>query len=207
MGAQSSDSRKELVRRMEKKWLEYRNMLRVQVAYYYWVPEVRREGLVLDTLYSTYDGIRTWPEDVWPTDTAIKQFLLKVLRSKASHLWEKESVKAPRGKDAGEDKEAEKPHRIRRQKDIDAMDEIALNKQGLFRTDATQQKIEDQQFFKILCKHLGADQNLIRICALYIKYRGIKPNEIAEAVGIPMDEMRNAQKRLRRILSKLKEQR
>jgi DNA-directed RNA polymerase specialized sigma24 family protein len=192
---------------MERKWIDHRNKLSLYAFRYdSQISEVDRDELVADTMSGVFWGIRIWPEDVWPTDAEVEKFLRAVYRSKVSHWWEKELAIVPERVPSGEDGEARKPHRIKLVEHIEDVNESTLKKGRLFVEQDTQQQIERKQFFKMACEMLDDDQLLIAIFELWINDPGIKPQEIAEMLGVTIDEVNNALKRLRRILSKLKEQ-
>ena len=153
------------------------------------------ESVILDAIEDTFFGIRRWP--VVDADGKIKNislffFLCQTIRSKVSHILEQEKIKAPID-DESENHSlrliSQSP--IRRVQLCESSDELAIyNELGQQLLEAVHQ-----------------DELLTQIIKLYLDTPDLHPREVAEQLGLPIEEIQNARKRLDRKIGKLREER
>lgn len=155
--------------------------------HYWWLPSRIGDGVDLDDLaaQAICDTLSNKREK--PPGVNLVTFLINVIKSKVSHLLEKEARLQARGNlsehlaPAGAHGET----------------------QGLPPPGDDQPQNDDALLVKIR-ELVGDDGLLMGIVELWYHTPDLKPKQIAETLGIPMQEMRNAQKRLRRRLEDLR---
>ena len=150
------------------------------------------DALIQDAILDVITGARSSPSHV-----PLFMLLCQTIRSKASHLWEKEKKRlSAEGRQTTNSPalleyllrtfSGERPYLLRPAEPSD------------------QQTIYNQLCNKIL-ELVRGDNLLTRIVELWFVTPDLKPREIAEALDIPESEVRKAQKRLSRKVKTLKE--
>lgn len=156
-------------------------------SHYAWLPSKISGGLDLDDLIQDAIVDAVMGRRQWPPDVKLVTFLCQVIRSKVSHMLEKESSR------------------------LKFIEEISdptstSNQQYLPQSgDAHQQLTYDELCNKI--RALVHDDTLLKnIVELWILDSKLKPSDIACMLGRPVEDIRIAQKRLSRKLWKLREE-
>ena len=184
MSALVTDTQDVLDRDWEEIWKRLR---RFAHKYYYWLPARVRgtdlDDLVQEAISDTICGTRHLPPDV-----ELVTFLCQVIRSKASHLLEKESRVVP----------------------IEQIPQIhRLLTAGMPQIDYLEEA-DKQAIYQRMCHKLREsvkdDELVSKIVDKWLEKPDMKPQGIANELGVQIDEMRNAQKRLSRVASKLWEE-
>lgn len=156
-------------------------------SHYHWLPSkigggLDLDDLIQDSIVDTVTGKRQWPEDV-----KLVTFLCHVIRSKASHMQEKEN------------------NRLKYLEEASAPTSIAPTLYLSRSEDAHQQAAYNE-----LCNNIreltNDDKLLSKIVELWMLDSKFKPREIASMLDISIEDMRSAQKRLSRKLWKLREE-
>jgi DNA-directed RNA polymerase specialized sigma24 family protein len=66
-------------------------------------------------------------------------------------------------------------------------------------------KAEDNEFRKNILALVGNDKDLVRLVEIYLEDSYSRPKDIAEALGVSLDDVYNLRKRLRRRLSTMRQ--
>src|ERR1043165_6643337 len=157
-------------------------------SHYQWLPSkvgggIDLDDLIQDAIVDAVTGKRKWPPCVKPIT-----FLCQVIRSKVSHMLEKENL---------------------RLKSLEETSTPALKAYTDSPYLIQAEDIQEQISYKELCNKIrelvSEDNLLIKIVELWISDPNLKPSEITHILGISIEETRNAQKRLSRKLLKLRE--
>jgi hypothetical protein len=197
MKALSPLSQEYIVRMTEEEWRDLYKRLRL-FSYKKFgmlqtvVGGLDLEAVILDSIEDTFFGVRRWPvvgEDGRIKNISLCVFLCQTIRSKVSHILEQEKNKVPI-------EEAEThPLRLTSQTTLrsvragEGADELAIyNELG-------------QQ----LLKAVHQDELLTKIVKLYLDTPDLHPLEVAEQLGLPVEEIQNARKRLDRKIRRLRE--
>lgn len=188
-----------------EQWFEMWVKLRLHTRKrYFWLSEKLGEDLdelthraILDTM----SGKRRWPpidsrNGEMRGDISLFSFLCEVVRSNASHIWEREKRRIPidsldsAGGTRGPD-----------QKSIDNLLNAAARKYPhlVNRADIESTVIYNRITERML-ELVAGDTEVYEIMKLWREEPGMKPSEIASKLGFNMPRMRAAQKRLRRLL-------
>src|SRR5690242_398747 len=163
---------------------------------YGWLPHhlagVDLDDLIQGAIADALTGVRQAHPDV-PLFT----FLCQTIRSKASHLWEKEK------------------HFRRGNETSEAQDAVTLdhllgglpveNPLSSKTSGASDRQVFYNQLVKQILSLVENDALLTRIVELWVETPDLKPQEIARELGLPMEHLRKAQKRLRARVKFLKE--
>lgn len=167
-------------------WGELRNRLRhFTYKKYGWLSKHIRglnlDEIVLDAIEDTYFGIRQWPlEENRNKDVSMFVFLCQTIRSKVSHLVEQENKKLPINDILDEGRPESLSH-IR---------QIVLK---------SNEQSDQQAIYNALCRliieSVRSDPILTMIAKYCVENPDSKPKEIAADLGLPIAEVRNAQKR------------
>jgi RNA polymerase sigma factor (sigma-70 family) len=185
----SSEIKEVFLHFSKEKWEELWKRLRYfTYSHYRGLPSrvgggIDLDDLIQDAIVDAITGKRKWPPGVKPVT-----FLCQVIRSKVSHMLEKENF---------------------RLKSLEETSSHTLTAytESSFLTQP--EDLQEQISYKELCNkilELVSEDNLLgRIVKLWISDPNLKPSEIAYMLGISIEEMRNAQKRLSRKLGKLRE--
>jgi DNA-directed RNA polymerase specialized sigma24 family protein len=188
MGTLFQESRATLAPRTEDEWRDVINRLRhITYKHYYWLPlKVRGadlDGLINDALVDTLKS-----ERVRPPGVNLVTFLANVVRSKVSHLMDREK-KVVSVEDVS-------PARLG----------VPVESPYLVRPEEQ----EKQEAFRRMCERLrelvDGDEDLCKLVALRLNNPDLKAREIARELGSTADELRNAQKRLSRRAKELWEE-
>src|SRR5262245_59622290 len=151
-------------------------------------------------MLDSMNGVRRWPPIDSKTgkqnpDVSLFYFLTEVIRSKVSHVWQRE----------------------RRRVSIDSNDESEFDgfDRGLidrllsdsaeihpefFRYDHTESDAAYNQTTARMLEIVAHDKEMYRIAKLWRDQPNLKPRELAKCLDLTMPQVRAAQKRLRRIL-------
>lgn len=132
---------------------------------------VSPDDLIHDSIADVILGRRCWPDDV-----AFEVFLCQVIRSKVSHLREKEGKVAPLS-------EVPPPPRPSHLYD---------------------DRIDWQRFKEGILALVSGNKQLTQIAVVWTNDPDLRPQEIAASLGLSRAEMRNAQKRLARKVASLR---
>jgi DNA-directed RNA polymerase specialized sigma24 family protein len=154
------------------------------------------DDVIQQAIVDALEGRRRWPKQ----EVSLFQFLCGVIRSRISHLLERQRRIVPI--------ESLKPGLHAEDEGSDAASlERSINEPigEYLRYEA----IYNRGFYDLLvdtmCESVEGDGELVNIVRLWSKDPRAKPREIAQQLGLSMDAMRNAQKRLRRKLQTLRE--
>lgn len=152
------------------------------------------ESVILDAIEDTFFGIRRWP--VVDADGKIKNislcfFLCQTIRSKISHILEQEKIKA------SIDNEDSENHSLR-----------LISKTPLRSVQANESSDELAIYNELgqqLLEAVHQDELLTKIVKIYLDTPDLQPREVAEHLGLSVEEIQNARKRLDRKIGKLRE--
>jgi RNA polymerase sigma factor (sigma-70 family) len=185
METPSSRILKELHMYTEEEWNAlYKRLMYFAYRRYGWVPYVTMdsvsvEDLIHEAIISVIEGKRVWPKDV-----ELFKFLCEVIRSKASHILERKGrIVTIEGEELWSDTVAS----------------------SVTRQEEAPREAEYQQFCNKIRELVCDDEVLTRIMEALFVEPDMKPRDIAEWLGLPIEEVRNAQKRLKRNLKNLEE--
>lgn len=188
MGIPLPENQEPLEPRTEEDWRNVVNRLRYfTYKYYHWLPlkviGVDLDGLIHDAIVDTLTGRRHRPPDV-----SLVTFLTNVIRSKASHLLDREK-------------------KVVSIEDISpARPTTSGESSYLFRPEEKEKQSVFQQMCRRLREVVDGDEVLCKIVDLWLENPDLKPREIARKLGISADELRSAQKRLSRRAKELREE-
>ena len=150
------------------------------------------EEVITEAIEDTYFGTRRWPvldKQGQDKKVSLVTFLCQTVRSKVSHILEKEKRKVYL-EDGPEDERSQF--------------------QAQSPTAQTIQNIDEEVIYYQLCEKLleslRQDVLLTKIAKLYIEMPDLKPKDIAEHLGLSVTDVRNAQKRLSRKLRNVREE-
>jgi hypothetical protein len=196
MRALSPLSQKYLTHMTEDEWRDLYKRLRLFTYKNYGWLRTRVEGLDLDSLIQdaigdTIIGIRQWPvigADGEVKDISLCVFLCQTVRSKVSHILEHEKnnvrIDVPDN------------HPLR----LTLHTSLHKTRAGEGSDDLAIYKEMGQQLLDMVRK----DELLTSMVKLYLATPDLRPREVAEQLGLPVEEIRKARKRLKRILTKLR---
>ena len=150
------------------------------------------DDAVQDAIVDVVTGIRRWPpvdQHGQEKDVSLFVFLCQVVRSKISHVLTKKS-------------------REIQLVDVEGLDFSfdELNIPAAQENDL-ESKLAYAEFSTRLLELVSDDDTLTKLVQLLIKAPDLRPQEIAPMLGISIQEIRNAQKRLSRRLKALREER
>jgi DNA-directed RNA polymerase specialized sigma24 family protein len=184
-------------RMKEAEWQDLRNRL-VYFAYRNYAEGHRNLGyhldeLVQDAIVDVITGVRQWP----PVDESGNEkqidlfvFLCQTVRSKVSHVAKKKAREIQLGNSAS----------------LDLLSDRLSILPGS-EEDEPDRHVIYAEFSHRLLNLVSDDAMLTKIVQLLIDTPDLRPKEIAPILGLSIQEMRNAQKRLSRKLKTLKEER
>jgi ATP-dependent Lon protease len=191
----SPKARKVFAQMKEAEWKELRNRL-LYFAHKSYARSHRISGdhldeVIQDSIVDVLTGTRRWPpvdEDGNERDVDLLVFLCQTIRSKVSHIIEKSYRELYVGDN------------------LDLItDELTHEHRHLIRkNDEVEQQAIYNELSRKLLKTVADDSILKQIVELLIKTPDLRPKEIALLLGLTMEEMRNAQKRLNRKARTLK---
>jgi DNA-directed RNA polymerase specialized sigma24 family protein len=177
-------------------WDLYTRLRYFTYKHYWWlqvkiVGGIDLDALIHDSILDVMTGVRSSPPEV-----PLFMLLCQTIRSKASHLWEKEK----RRLSIADWQEANPPAPL----------EYLLRNLSAEHPYLRPAEPSDQQtIYNQLCNRIRelvrGDDLLTRIVDLWFVTPDLKPREIAEALNIPNSELRKAQKRLSRKVKTLRE--
>lgn len=175
---------------------------------------VNLEGLILDVMIRESSGLskRKRPEGV-----PMEVFLYESFRSALSHRLEREARLCSLEEDLGEDASThfDNPARgvRRRPREGDPEEDTppciprARKPPYQPRPEKIHMGVESENLVRKVLEIVGDDDVVLRrIVEGWLDDPGLKPQEVAEALGIPIEEMRRAKQRLARIISKLRKE-
>lgn len=155
------------------------------------------DDVIQQAIVDTLSGKRRWPKP----EVSLFHFLCGVISSKAYHWWKREqrmvsieTLKShtPYAEDAGSD--------------TILLERVIYGSIGEY---IRYEAIYNRGFYELLvdamCESIREDKELVNIVRLWSEDPRLKPSEIAQQLGLSMNAMRNAQKRLRRKLQALRE--
>jgi len=165
----------------------WKRLRRFTNKYYAWLPSaiggIELDDLIQDAIDDALIGKRRWPPEV-----NLVTFLCNVIRSNASHMCEKH------GK-------------------VDSLEDLSIT---YLQTPPDtlypfQRENEDRQNgYLQLCdkvRELVRDDELLsRMVSMWLEAEDLKPKEIAHRLGVPIEAIRSAQKRLSRKTTRLREE-
>lgn len=193
----------------EEQWIEMWHKLRLHTAKKYrWL--LRRLSLepgdlANQAIVDTLQGRRQWPSINAQTglineDLSLFAFLCGVVRSNASHLWEREKANLP----------IENIERTNGRRNVIPQSLETILAQPLdhhltlANAENIEQRIINNQKTERICSFVAEDKELVRVITELRKDPALKPRELAEILGLSIEKVRNAQKRLRRIVQNLR---
>jgi DNA-directed RNA polymerase specialized sigma24 family protein len=188
MESPSPDIRKVLRAYTGAEWEDlWKRLKRFTYGYYWWLPTKGR-GLDLDEIIQGAIGDAIEGKRKWPAGVELVTFLCQIIRSNVSHLLEKESR-------------------------IVSIEEVSTSRltTPTSVSPASQQEYADQQHvYQKLCNEIRElvrdDPLLSRMVNMWLENPEMKPRDMACEMGVPIEEIRNAQKRLSRRASNLREE-
>ena len=188
MGMPCPENQEVLELLTEEDWREIWKRLRYfTYKYYSWLPlKVRGanlDELIQDAIVDTITGRRQWPADV-----NLVTFLCQVIRSKASHMLEKES-------------------KVVSIEDISPSHlSTPAEPSYLIRQEEKEKQAACEQLCERMRELVRGDELLSKIVAMRLDNPDLKPRELAGALGISVTEVHSAQKRLGRRVKVLREE-
>lgn len=175
----------------------YKRLRLFTYKHYGWLRHNLTEGsdldsLIQDAIADVFTGVRGAPPDL-----SLFTFLCQTIRSKASHLWEKEK----------------KLHYVKEMPEIQSAATLEQLLSGLSTENSYSSQMsggsDRQAMYNQLCEQILAlvqdDSLLTSIVQLWIETPDLKPQEIADELSVPVRTLQKAQKRLRRKVKALKE--
>lgn len=187
----------------EEEWTIHWNELRVYARKRFgWLEG--RQGLNLEELVSkaivdTMTGKRRWPPidrktGRVKTGVQLLPFLCEVLRSNVSHEWERIKRTVPiESSDYSGDARLRSLERL--------LTEESSSYPYLIQPESPESQAISNDLKARVYELISDDEDLVNI--LKLRYEGLKPKAVANELGLSMEAMRAAQKRLRRIVQKL----
>ena len=141
------------------------------------------DGLIQDAIKDVIIGKRHWPQGV-----AFVTLLCQIVRSKASHLSKREEL-------------------FKSIEDVPSL-RLQAPMESLF---LAQREREDRQLaYSQLCRKIEEmiceDELLCRMVNMWLEEPELKPREIANRLGVTIETIRNGQKRLSRLATRLREE-
>lgn len=194
----------------EEEWIVLWLRLRLHTwRRHYWLSE--KFGWDLDSIahqaiVDTMSGKRCWPPINHKTgkarnDVSLFSFLCQTVRSIVSHRWRKEkrklTIEVPDpgcNPDYSDSQAGEK-----------LLQETSFTYPQLVRPDRTESDALYRLLTTEMCALVVGDTEVLKVLQLWREDPTLKPREIAEKLELTMPQMRAAQKRLRRLLSELRE--
>jgi hypothetical protein len=151
-------------------------------------------------------GKRCWPPidhktDKVRDDVSLFSFLCQTVRSIVSHRWGKEKRKLTI--EASDPDCNPNPSDSRSGEKL--LYETSFTYPQLVRPDRTESDALYRLLTTEMCALAARDTEVLKVLQLWREDPTLKPREIAENLGLTMPQMRAAQKRLRRLLSELRE--
>lgn len=182
MQALSSNIQEVLDRYTEEDWEDIWNRLKLFTYKYFRGRGLDLDGLIQEAIKDVIAGKRRWPLGV-----DFVTLLCQVIRSKASHLSEKE-------------------RRFRPIEDVPAL-RLQAPKETLY---STYREREDRQLaYSQLCSKIKemihGDELLCRMVNIWLEEPELKPREMAHRLGVTIEKIRSGQKRLSRRANQLRE--
>ena len=165
----------------------WKRLRRFTHAYYWWLPSKGRgldlDDFIQDAVSDAIEGKRTWPAEV-----ELVTFLCQVIRSNVSHLLEKES----------------------RVVSIEEVSASRLTTPASGSPASRQEHADRQHAHQRLCNKIRElvreDPLLVEMVGMWLENPEIKPRNMANELRVPIEEIRNAQKRLMRRASNLRKE-
>jgi DNA-directed RNA polymerase specialized sigma24 family protein len=196
-GPLSLKARQIFERMKEAEWQDLRNRL-LYFAYRNYAGSHRKLGyhldeLVQDAIVDVITGVRRWPPvDEYGNEKQIDLFvfLCQTVRSKVSHVAKKKAREV----------------QLENSGSLDLFSE-RLNILAGSEEDKPDSQVLYAELSHRLLNVVSDDATLTKIVQLLIDTPDLRPKEIAPMLGLSIQEMRNAQKRLTRKLKMLKEER
>jgi len=198
----------------EEEWLDLYNRLRLfTYKRYYWLRDQTNldlEGIIQEAIIDTIQGKRRWPsvdkdtDEVKQISLEVKQislfvFLCDVIRSKVSHLWEREK------RQLSLDSFYENNSVLEPKLEDSAKREAMLNESAteylnlISRQDPYNQLVHKEVVDKML-NLVSHDETLAKILQLWLQEPDLKPKQIAEKMGLNVKQiyviLKKLQKRL-----------
>src|ERR1700752_2449736 len=190
----------------EEEWLDLYNRLRLfTYKRYYWLRDQTNldlEGIIQEAIIDTIQGKRRWPSVDKDTDEVkISRFvfLCDVIRSKVSHLWEREK------RQLSLDSFYENTSVLEPKLGDSAKREVLLNESAteywslISRQDPYSQLVHKEVVDKMF-NLVSHDETLTKILQLWLQEPDLKPRQIAERMGLNVKQiyliLKKLQKRL-----------
>lgn len=150
------------------------------------------EEVIIESIEDVYFGARQWP--VIDTQGRDKQitlcvFLCQTIRSKVSHILEKEKRKIYLDEDPEDEQQ-----------------EFHAQLMAAHTTQATDQQVIYGELCEKLLDSVHQDPFLTKIVKLLTETPDLRPLDIAKLLNLPVTDIRNALKRLSRKLRSLREE-
>jgi DNA-directed RNA polymerase specialized sigma24 family protein len=185
----------------EEEWLDLYNRLRLfTYKRYYWLRDL--EGIIQEAIIDTIQGKRRWPSVDKDTDEvkiSLFVFLCDVIRSKVSHLWEREK------RQLSLDSFYENTSVLEPKLGDSAKREVLLNESAteywslISRQDPYSQLVHKEVVDKMF-NLVSHDETLTKILQLWLQEPDLKPRQIAERMGLNVKQiyliLKKLQKRL-----------
>jgi hypothetical protein len=190
----------------EEEWLDLYNRLRLfTYKRYYWLRDQTNldlEGIIQEAIIDTIQGKRRWPSVDKDTDEvkiSLFVFLCDVIRSKVSHLWEREK------RQLSLDSFYENTSVLEPKLGDSAKREVLLNESAteywslISRQDPYSQLVHKEVVDKMF-NLVSHDETLTKILQLWLQEPDLKPRQIAERMGLNVKQiyliLKKLQKRL-----------
>ena len=182
----------------DKQWVDLYNVLRLHAKTHHgWKPGLDLEGLIQASIEDWLSGKRCRPEG-----ETLEAFLIGVFNSKVSHEWEKETIDISGERPSDEERPVAKPRRIRRRQDVEDLDNFIPPSSYSHQQGDAYRQAEANDIYQKALSVLGDESALIEIFKGSLQ--GIKPQELADKLGLSIDRLRNEQRRLKRKLMMLR---
>ncbi|HEY0322343.1 MAG TPA: hypothetical protein VGC66_15405 [Pyrinomonadaceae bacterium] len=200
MGVPPASNREKLACLTDEQWHALLNVL-TYYAHRRWrgISQEDCEDLIYKTIESVYSGNRNLREGV-----ELATAFFEIIESYYSHKWEQETIKVIVEETSSEDQEKTETKRVKRVDSLEEADLIELS--SLVESGNPESQAEIKERNEKIYEMLGDDPELAVIVKLVLDEPGIKPREIAERLGIAVEDVYNATKRLARRVPKLHEE-
>jgi RNA polymerase sigma factor (sigma-70 family) len=186
----------------EDEWITTWKKLRLFAhTRYRWVEHksgVDVEDVIQKAIVDTIEGRRRWPHE----KTSLFFFLAQVVRSEISHRLarERKTISLDSFSKAADNESLDS------ESTADSIEILLRETSGLTdnRVEDAESRAISNELNKKLFDALARDEELVQILKLLVE--GLRPIEIAETLGLSVEQIRAAQKRLRRRLLALREE-
>ncbi len=171
-----------------EQWEElWKRLKRYTYKHYYWLPSeiggVELDELIQDAIKDAIDRKRHWPPNL-----DLVTFLCGVIRSKAGHM-------------------SEKPRILCSIEDIpEAYLQTSPDALYTSRRESEDRHSACLQLCDKVREVVSGDELLSKIVNMWLDDADLKPRELARRLGVSIEKIRSAQKRLRRKIMQLREE-